>query len=275
MFLEDPTKKIKVAFSSSRSKRPHRPTQCPFCKGSEHVTPPTTFALPASDWKVRCFRNAFPIVYGRDGDHEVIVETPVHSELFEDLSPEQLALVFQAYQDRFKALSSRKNAKYVLLFKNFGVGSGASIPHEHSQVLSFPFVPEMIQSEAKSGKTLDGLLKQPALLENRFFKAVCPPFSRFAHEAWIAAKDPGRRFENFSGDEGAALLSMLQQIVRKSKKFAPDYTVAYHAAPPGKKMRFHAEIYPRKAVWGGVELGAGVIVNFKPAAKALRELKQA
>lgn len=246
-----------------------------------------------TDWSVRCFPNAFPILSGRAGRHEVIVETAEHGTLWEDLSQKQLALVFEAYQNRFRSLYRPKNAKYVLLFKNFGAKSGASIPHEHAQVVSFPFVPEAVANEVKKAAVLDAWAKnEKAVCENDFFKAICPPVSLYPYEVCILAKDvknteAGKRglnqkksdvrFEDFSAEQGSALLSLMQTLIRKIKKVqgAPDYTVAFHAAPPRKRMRFHVEIVPRKAVWGGFELGSGVLVDFKSPQDALRELRRA
>ncbi len=275
MFVRDALSGRVVAFSSSRSKRPHKPKTCPFCKGAEGLTPPAVLALPDADWSVRVFPNAFPVVSGIAGRHEVIVETPLHSGLFENFSRKQLALVFEAFQKRFAALSHGKNARYVLLFKNFGDKSGASIPHEHSQLLSFPFVPDAVKTELKNQRALEADVKGPALVETAFFKAVCPAGSLFPFQVRVLAKDKNARFESFSSSQGVALLALLQAVVRKVKKAqgAPDYTVVFHAAPRGKKMRFFVDVLPRKSVWGGVELGGGVLVNFKKPEAALKELK--
>lgn len=266
--VKDPFQGTRVVFSSGRSKRPHRPDVCPFCPGNEKLTPPSVLELPGKNWRVRAFPNAFPVVK----NHEVIVESPVHGAFFEDFSKEQLRLVFQAYQRRFSSLS--KKGKYVLLFRNFGDKSGASIPHEHAQILSFDFVPDVVRNEIKKPDEFRKLQNRKALAQNEFFTAFCPPFSRFPWETWILAKNPDRRFESFSEREGVCLLSLLQDVLRRVKRFSQDYTVVFHAAPVGKKLPFHAEVLPRKAVWGGIELGAGVLVNFKPPADALADLKK-
>lgn len=290
MFARDALSGRLVAFSSSRSKRPHRPKQCPFCPGNEYLTPPAVLVFPEStlglarpswrrrgrlQWRVRCFENAFPVVYGRYERHEVIVETPRHGELFEDYSLQQLDLVFSAFQNRFVELSKSQGAKFVMLFKNFGDKSGASIPHEHSQVLSFPFVPDAVKTELKNQRALDVDFRRPVLVENRFFKAVCPAASAFPYQVRVLAKDKKSRFGEFSVKQGVALLALLQSVVRKVKmtQGAPDYTMVFHAPPKGLSMRFFVDVLPRKAVWGGIELGAGVLVNFKKAGEALRELK--
>src|SRR3989344_2991811 len=66
---------------------------CPFCKVNEKMTPPTRLALPnARDWRTRVFENAFPALKPKGrfkkipgpafGEHEVVVETPSHDQLF-------------------------------------------------------------------------------------------------------------------------------------------------------------------------------------------------
>src|SRR3989338_5779501 len=162
-FVKDKTKNLVVVQTSSRSKRPHLPSVCPFCPGNESLTPPSTLCLPSAAWKVRCFPNAFPVVAGAP---EVIVETNVHGALFENFSREQLRWVFEAYQNRYRALS--KKGGYVFLFKNFGPKSGASIPHEHAQVVRFPFVQDMLLTEVQHDRAFTKLLHEPTLAENRF-----------------------------------------------------------------------------------------------------------
>ncbi len=273
MLARDSVHDVTIAYSSSRAKRPNRPVQSPFAPGNEHVTPAATLTLPDSaNWKVRCFPNAFPVLSGKQGRHEVIVETDLPAQKWEDFSDQQLALVFSAYQRRFGALS-RSNAKYVLLFKNFGEKSGASIAHEHSQIISFPFTPDAVAAELQAGDVpFKKLLREPALLDSVHFRAVCPPASRFAWETWILAKDANMRFEDMDAATSLELMRLLQHVIRKVKAFSPDYTVVWHAAPKGRVLRFHVEILPRKAVWGGIELGAGVMVNFKNPRDARREL---
>ncbi len=290
MFVRDALSGQVVAYSSSRSSRPHKPKTCPFCPGNEALTPPASLLLSDAkirprqtgrmekrDWSVRVFPNAFPVLDAKDGRHDVIVETPRHAELFESYSVDQLALVFDAFKRRFVALSGLRHAKYVLLFKNFGDKSGASIPHEHSQVVSFPFIPDAISTELKNKKALDADLRRPALLENAWFKAVCPAASWFPYHVRVLAKNKEARFEDFSRDEGLALLSLLQQVVRKVKSAQglPDYTLVFHAAPKGRALRFHVDVLPRKSVAGGVELGSGIWVNFKEPRLALEELRKA
>ncbi len=302
-FREDPTKGTRVIFSTERARRPmvfgeEEKKKCPFCRGSEAMTPPTTFARPnAFEWRVRCFRNAFPLLSPKQpfqglvgpafGDHEVIVETNEHGALFQDLSAEQSALVMEAYKHRFRTLGAREGIKCVYLFKNHGRAAGASIEHEHAQIVALPFVPELIERElaafdefsGKEGKcfycTLLESEGENLLDENNSFHALCPSFARFPAETWLVAKRHFGTMLDFNETEEKDFMALLASCVKKIyEKQGHDYVVAFHNAPAGTEFHFHAEIYPRTNVWAGLELGAGLVVNTKSEKDALKELKK-
>ncbi|MEK6954172.1 MAG: DUF4931 domain-containing protein [Candidatus Micrarchaeota archaeon] len=302
-FRRDESKDSIVLIASDRGKRPviygSQPS-CPFCRGSESTTPPTRFALPTQkDWRVRAFDNVFALV-GTEGKyvdvnsfnpasyafgrHEVIVESDVHEELFHELGELQLKFVFNVYKNRFVELELEEGAKYVHLFKNHGRNAGASIEHEHSQILTFPFVPELIMREissieesGKKGKCLicDLLSKESEnlLLDNDHFSAICPSFSRFANEIWIIPKAHISSIAELGDEQGLAMMKLLRECIRRVHFIVKDYNVIYHNAPRGMKSHFHIEIYPRSGYWAGVELGTGIIVNPKSEKDALLTLK--
>lgn len=302
-FRRDAVKDSIVLIANERGKRPviyGTQPACPFCRGGEQNTPPTTFALPSEkDWRVRSFDNVFALVgtsgkyvelnsvnsasfaYGR---HEVIVESDVHEELFHELGELQLKFVFNAYKDRYNSLMGDEAAKYVHLFKNHGRNAGASIEHEHSQILSFPFVPEMIvreqenleESEKRGKCVICEMLSKEAenlLIENDYFSAICPSFSRFANEIWIIPKAHVSSIADIGEEQGLHLMKLLKECIRRVHFIVKDYNVVYHNAPKGMKSHFHVEIYPRSGYWAGVELGTGVIVNQKSEKDALMTLK--
>jgi len=269
-----------------RGKRPHvkKKKECPFCPGREKLTPPTTFALPSEEnWRVRCFQNVFPI----NKNHEVIVESSKHDELFQNFSDEQLSLVFEAYKNRFRALEKRGCA-CVFLFRNHGVASGASVPHEHAQIIGFDFTPEFVAREvdafargfrASGESALHSLLVKErghVFVREKGFAALTPSFARFPLESWVIPERHARSILDFSGGEALAFMRLLREVTKRVARVSPEYTVAFHSAPRGvRDFHFHAEVYPRLlAVWGGIELGAGVFINHKPAGEAVKELKK-
>lgn len=291
----DPTKGQIVVVAGKRSKRPRlfakakEKPPCPFCPGCEKMTPPTRFALPrARGWKTRVFENAFPALkpHGRFnkipgpafGEHEVIVETPKHDELFQNLDAQQLRLVFETYVSRLKTLGKRKGVESVLLIKNHGLAGGASIPHEHAQIFSFPFKPPLLFHEGwfcESFKRNTGKCfycyfssRQHAVFENSFAKVVAPEFGRFGYELWVIPKKHILHLKDLAVHEGVLLLQAIQQCVKKTWKIVDSYNFVFH-----ETGHLHVEFYPRKSVWAGVELGAGVVINSHAHRDVLTELR--
>jgi UDPglucose--hexose-1-phosphate uridylyltransferase len=278
-FRHDATKNITIISSSKRSQRPTVYSEkvfCPFDKGSEKTTPPTSFALPENNWKVRCFENLYPVLKKEGefkkgegfwksdavGMHEVIVETDEHGNLFQDFPEEQLQLILEAYKNRFKFFT--ENNEYAFLFKNHGRGSGASIDHEHSQIIGLPFVPELIQKESDyCGKKCFFCNPGNPIFETVFFKIIAPPFARFPLEVWVVPKRHVKTFLELTEEEGKDLMNVLKKIIAKEYEKSKDYTIAFHSGFKGKDFHFHVEFYPRPNVWGGIELGTGVIINTK------------
>jgi UDPglucose--hexose-1-phosphate uridylyltransferase len=291
-YRRDPTKGIDVIVASGRRKRPFhfgKKEGCPFCRGNEWMTTKTRFALPdGKKWVVRSFRNLYPLAKPSSkaafGEHEVIVETNIHGKLLQDLSEEELALVLVAYQNRFRELGNRKGIKCVFLWKNHGPKAGASIEHEHAQIISLPFIPEVVANELKhfeegkkKGKCFycrraeDG---KTILEENKHFYAFVPAFGRSRLETWIVSKRHFGAILDFTEEEGKAFMKILAECLRRIAVHATDYIIAFHNAPLGKDFHFHAEIYPRLGIYGGLELGTGVIVNSMSEKEALRALKK-
>lgn len=289
-----------VIVASRRAKRPKlneakksKPA-CPFCPGSEHITPQSTLQLPSKGpWLVRSFPNKFAFLspakphsgkagYGPAfGYHEVIVETNRHGEQFQDFSAAQRKLVFEAYRNRFKALTEKNEIQCVYLFNNHGPKGGASIDHEHAQITGLPFAPPILASEYnESLKSKHCTYCQLAgektykLAQNKDFVAVCPPYSRFAYEVWVVSKHHKESFLELSEGEGMNLMELLCKVVKKICKVSPDYNMAFHQSSKAGKLHFHVEIYPRKDTWAGFELGAGVYVNTAGEAHSLSVLKK-
>ncbi|KAA3629690.1 MAG: DUF4921 family protein [Proteobacteria bacterium] len=172
-----------VLISTARGTRPRKAEEppardtrervesCPFCRGNEHLTPPTILAVPDEvQWSVRIVENLYPVLaesaaltrginfglqqaiegYGR---HEVIIDHPRHGIAVHEMETEHLSLLFAVYRDRMRALySANPRLKYVLVFKNYGQAAGASIPHTHSQIIATPVVPQNVHDEVENSR---------------------------------------------------------------------------------------------------------------------------
>ena len=100
-----------VIIAPGRSLRPNQEKKtaetshvCPFCVGSEHMTPPELYRIGTGEkdkpgWLVRVVPNKYPIT----DTHEVIIHGPDDDHDIEDLPIEQVVRILTAYRDRYRA----------------------------------------------------------------------------------------------------------------------------------------------------------------------------
>jgi UDPglucose--hexose-1-phosphate uridylyltransferase len=205
---------------------------CPLCPGNEHMTPPATLVyLPENgsirkeveqgdfrfnNWLIRSIPNMFPAFappkdpadtaqimkdssFGYAvGHHEVLVESPNHSDHPSDAPLSQLVLLINAYKDRLGDIAQKPYVQYVQIFRNHGLDAGASLSHAHSQIIATPFVPtipieEMAASESYQNQhgscVFCDLIKQEAktprlILDSDYFVVFAPYASIHPIEFW-------------------------------------------------------------------------------------------
>ena len=193
-FVPDVKTKRWIIISPVRQARPEevgvarKAKVCPFCSGSEKLTPPEISRVGEGEkdqrgWKVRVIPNKYPIV----DIHEVIIHSPDHERDVEDLDLNQVRLLLSVYRSRFQA---HLNDGKVMIFCNHGEHAGASLVHPHSQLV---VIPRQINLEA--------LVREPVLNvvdDNKFFVTYCPDFSQWPYEVWISPKKKGTMFSCFS-----------------------------------------------------------------------------
>lgn len=271
--------------SEARANRPHLKKsdkkKCPFCSGQEKLTEKATLELPDKNWSVRAFPNKYPFVKRSGkfswknnsapgfGDHEVIVETNKHRELFEDYSDNHLELLWEAYLNRFNDFSSRKQVEFVCLLKNHGKKSGASISHEHSQIVSYPFVPDKVKRFTTNQCPLCNPSKLGiTIFSTKNFRIITLFNALVAGECWIV---PKKHVKTMQDVDGVELLKALQETVKRIKKFTDSYNFVFINSPKNGDLHFHVEVFPRVEQWGAIELGLGIYLNAVGARKA-REL---
>ena len=63
------------------------------------------------------------------------------------LSAREIEEVVWAYRERIVDLKRDTRFEYILVFKNHGVGAGATLEHEHSQLIALPIVPREPRAE--------------------------------------------------------------------------------------------------------------------------------
>ncbi len=292
---------------------------CPFCPGQELMTPREILAYrpqPSEPngpgWTVRVIPNKFPALQvegdlGREGigiydrmngvgAHEVIIETPNHRETLAELPTKQIEDMLWAYRDRVVDLKKDVRFRFILLFKNHGIGAGATLEHSHSQLIALPIVPTNVGEELDACRAhyrekerclYCDILRQELtdgsriVAENPEFVTVTPYAPRFPFEMWILPKRHAAYFEESQRAQFEFLAPILSETLRRMDRVLakPAYNYILHTSPlheaSGPYYHWHVEIIPKLTQVAGFEWGTGFYINPvspEEAAKALREV---
>jgi len=327
-----------VIIATERARRPdqfsshvHDPEEekaCPFCEGKEAKTPPEIYALRPRNstrngpgWDLRVVPSIAPFlrvegdldrrgnglydVMNGVGAHEVVIETNQHIANMADLSEEQIAKVLNCYSDRLIDLERDSRFKYVLVFKNYGKGSGGgAIRHTRSQLIATPVNPKRVKEELAGARqyydyhercVFCDLIKQELVQKERIildfdgFVAVSPFAARFPFETWILPKKHCCDYTCMDAEARRNLARVLKAVLSKLKKGLndPDYNYVIHTAPFRRQKagywktidqdyHWHIEIMPRLTKIAGFEWGTGFYICPLPpeeTAKFLREVE--
>jgi len=282
---------------------------CPFCLGNEKQTPPEIFRTGSKiKWNLRGFNNKFSAMQTEKefkiekkgvlenglafGYHEVIVETNNHSKTLAELTKQEMAGLFNAYKERENELKKKKGVKHVLIIKNFGKECGASLNHNHSQLITFPFTPNKIKREMEKAKEYfqengknafleigkKEIESERGLFENNSFVSFCSFAPKWTYEIWIL---PKKHYSNLSEMDETVLKDLgeiMQRVLSKIRNNLgnPPYNFYLHESmEKNKSYCFHIEIQPNvKKIYGGIEKASNVIlieVSPEQAAKEIRK----
>jgi UDPglucose--hexose-1-phosphate uridylyltransferase len=211
---------------------------------------------------------------------------------------EETLEVLKVYKDRYNSISQDECGDYVLIFHNHGRLAGASVYHNHSQILSMPIIPPGILKNIKGAKDffertgekvhemiIEWEIEQNKriIFENNKFIALCPFVSRTPYEMRIFPKKKSSNFGDIKDEDLVLLAEILNNVLKKLYIALnnPDYTFFVHTSPIKKDTsglydfyHWHIEIMPRFSIAAGMELGTNVFVNTvdpDEAAKLLRE----
>jgi UDPglucose--hexose-1-phosphate uridylyltransferase len=326
-FRKDPIVDRWVIIATERSQRPsalqlrpeaQHPDVCPFCSGQEAMTPHEVLAYRACEtgpntpgWTVRVVPNKYPALriegtLGADveglfetqhgiGAHEVIIETPDHDASLVTLPIRHVEDVLKAFRDRLLDLQQDTRLRAALIFKNHGVGAGATLVHPHSQLIALPMVPRQLREELEGcaryyheqGRCVFcDLVQQEVGLgcrvvhENTAFIALTPFASRVPYEVWVLPKQHDASFEQACGKAYHHLAAILRAVLRRTFGLLsdPPYNMMWHSAPWGdachRYFHWHLEITPRLTAMAGFEWGTGFFINPTPPEEAARALRQ-
>jgi len=290
--LVDPTTGRTILMAPQRQQRPihtgparvARP--CPFCPGQEHETPPELSAVRAPGsaadrpgWRVRAFANKYPAC----AHHEVIAEGDRHCEQPSDLDVSVWRDTLLVWQQRTAAIELRADVRATFLFKNVGAAAGASIAHNHSQLLGLTTVPprlllELAQARAAGRCPWCADLATAGAGGRVVFAAAAhtvlvPDPPKLPFETWLLPNRCDDDFLSTDLDSAAAALHALFVAVAGALG-KPAFNMWLHRMP-GEAFHWHLELQPRTGQMAGLELGGDMYINSVPAAAAAARLRSA
>jgi len=291
---------------------------CPFCYGNEGMTPPEIecFREPGTSanspgWQVRVIPNKFPALqiegdlnrrplglYDMSngiGAHEIIIESPYHAKDIPDLLPNEVENYIRMCRNRASDLAKDRRFKYLMFFRNFGPGAGASLEHGHTQLIALPMVPKNVAEEIAGAKNYfdykercvfcdmirqETQEKERVVLENKYFLSFCPFVSRFPFEIWIMPKNHNSYLRSISDDEIKLLAETLRDTISRVKKIFPNLSYNYilHVAPINGDVdveyyHWHIEFMPKLTQVAGFEWGTGFYIDPITPEQAAKYLK--
>ena len=287
-----------IVHREPRTQVSHSPN-CPFCPGNEDQTP-EVLRLPNSDgtWRVRVIPNKFAALArevppGRTihrsrrtiqgfGVHDVIVETPDHSQSMALVSDSHVADVLRIYKTRYDELSLDPRIAHITIFKNHGVDAGTSLEHPHSQLIAAPVISYQVRqrfSEALRHHDDFGIcvfcqmieeeleLNERMVLVTEHFVAMQPFASPTPFCTHIYPRRHMASFGDISGKELIDLGRVLRTILAKLYYGLedPDFNLTVRTAPAEcvgvKYFHWHLSVIPRLTRVAGFELGSGMFIN--------------
>jgi UDPglucose--hexose-1-phosphate uridylyltransferase len=308
-------------FLSDPADAPKPGAICPLCPGNEGMTPPEVYTIrphgaPSEpdnpNWLLRVVPNKFPALriegdlnkqgiglYDKMngvGAHEVIIETPVHTQTLTTMDVPSVQNVFIAYRERTFDLLRDKRFKFIMIFKNQGSAAGASLPHSHSQLIALPIIPKRLTEELTGSlnyyKYRDRCVfcdiisqeleeEKRIVYENEHFLAISPFAARFPFEIWVL---PKRHEESFlytkSNDDYYSIAEVVSVVLKRLEKTlnSPPYNYMIHTSPIEllnvPYFHWHLEIIPRLTKTAGFEWGTGFYINPTSPEQATAFLKE-
>lgn len=264
----DPLTGVQVQITGSRQKRPNRPTSgCPFCVGGVEAPEP---------YDVKAFTNRWPSF--PDDRCEVVLFSPDHDAELRTLPPHHLRKVVDLWCERTAALGSRDDIAYVLVFENNGAEVGATIPHPHGQIYSYPDVPALPATElarlADGHRLLEDDHPELVVVERDGWRAWVPSAPIYPYGMRVAPLEQRPDLPSLDGPERDAFGSVLAEALRRlAGVFDPPmpYIAYIHQRPfdggAWPQAWMHVEIVgPHRSPGvmryvAGAELGSGAYLD--------------
>ncbi len=226
------------------------------------------------------------------GIHEVVIECPDYRSRLADLSVGEVARILHAWQLRVRTLAALPWIKAISVFRNEGMGAGASLPHCHSQILATDFIGGRIarqtdraqQSRQKTGRCVveewlseELAANQRVLRRDRHFAAICPFASRVPWQVRFVPLAVNQ-FEQMSAEQILSLAAQLHSVATAVHAVANNVnhnvilTLPPTATPDA--FQWHVDLLPRPNRMAGFEFGTDVDILAVSPETAVAQLRE-
>ncbi len=298
-----------VLISENRSRRPSdfgvkvenkisSNKSCPFCPGNEDMTPNELGRVvdKKGNWIIRWFSNKFGAVSTNPesvssksffiqelsfGYHYIIVDTNKHGVSWRSLKEPRLVKLMKVYSKVVDDLQSKRRINYVVLFKNHGPNAGASLTHEHTQVVALTKVPDLINQEFKSFSDYykknrrcfmcDIIKKEKKVgerivFENKTAIVIAPFAPLYSLEVFVVPKRHVSELSELKDDELKDLAVLMKRIFSKLESRSIDYNFVLHHGLNRKNSKVHLyfDVIPRLNKHAGFEMSGFAINSISP-----------
>ncbi|MBD3841819.1 MAG: UTP--glucose-1-phosphate uridylyltransferase [Campylobacterales bacterium] len=303
------------------------PRACPFCQGNESHTPPEIYAMRSKQsfaneigWSTRVVPNLYKAVqietphkqhfgmfeyWEGFGAHEVVIDIPNHYTSMTQWDQKDVVNWLRTLQLRYNDLKKDTRLQYLSIFKNEGLGAGATQPHCHTQIIGLPFVPKQNSElfhtlyehykhnqnsliETMIDEEMKGKISR-IIASRGEFVAFCPFASSHPFEIMISSKKALGDLDSLSLHSIEQVAPLLLEVMVKLQKqlHCLEYNLILSTPPLQESSvgteiyhnfydasRFYIRILPRVYNYGGFEHDSGIFINpVAPeiAAKLLKE----
>lgn len=245
--------------------------------------PAFTPAPELKSWQVGPYR-----AVSATGYHELLAPR-WHNQIEGLLTAKQFALQLEALVLRYRQLRTQPSINYIQIIKNHGHQAGGSLEHPHHQIFAIPVLPEeaadlLRGAEAYANKhkrevfadiiDFERQSGQRVIAVNELFIAFCPYASRQPYEVKLMPRQANPHFEDASPEQREALAELMRGVFSRLYHglHNPPFNYYIYSAPCDdtgfvcnkesfRHFRWHIEVVPRLASWGGFEMSTGLEIN--------------
>lgn len=292
--LTDPTTGRPILMAPARVRRPRTTgpqstsTRCPLCVGHEADTPPEVDAArePGSQpnqpgWQARAFPNLYPAW----ANHEVIAEGSDHTSHPVELGSQLWDPILALMRRRIQAMESDPDVRCAFLFKNVGHQAGASIEHNHSQILGLPMLPPRLQVELEHyrrepdfyHREIDrAAAEDRIILRGEHHVVLSPAHPKLPFETWLLPYQSESDFLTMGDDQKQDLANLVSQHFEAIDRAFPRAALNWYLHRVGDEpFHWHFELQPRTGQVAGLELGGDMYINSVTGQQAAERIRGA